>query len=50
MTHMLVAALEEAALLVAHSAEPEHARERAAQILDNFLSGFARRKRKSHHR
>lgn len=50
LTHMLVAALEEAALLVAHSAEPEHARERAAQILDHFLSGFARRDRKSQHR
>ena len=28
LTHMLVAALEEAALLVAHSADPERARER----------------------
>lgn len=47
LTHMLVAAIEEAALLVAHSPEPDRARERAAQILDRLLDGFARRRRKA---
>lgn len=41
LTHMLVAAVEEAALLVAHSADPVDARQRAAKILDRLLLSFA---------
>lgn len=41
LTHMLVAALEEASLLVAHAANPARARRRAATILDRLLSSFA---------
>lgn len=41
LTHMLVAALEEASLLVAHSANPHRARRRAAKILDRLLLSFA---------
>ena len=41
LTHMLVAALEEAALLVAHAAEPAKARKRAAKVLDRLLLSFA---------
>ncbi|OBG98084.1 TetR family transcriptional regulator [Mycobacterium sp. E3251] len=41
LTHMLVAALEEASLLVAHSANPDRARRRAAKILDRLLLSFA---------
>jgi AcrR family transcriptional regulator len=47
LTHMLVAAVEEAALLVAHSDEPDEARDRAGQILDRLLLRFARGKRKT---
>jgi AcrR family transcriptional regulator len=46
LTHMLVAALEEASLLVVHSAEPEEARERAAKVLDRLLLAFAPEPRK----
>lgn len=41
LTHMLVAALEEASLLVAHAAKPTKARERAAQVLDRLLLSFS---------
>ncbi|OBI97841.1 TetR family transcriptional regulator [Mycobacterium alsense] len=41
LTHMLVAALEEAALLVAHATNPTKARRRAAKILDRLLLSFA---------
>lgn len=41
LTHMIVAALEEAALLVAHADDPVTARERAAKILDRMLLSFA---------
>ncbi len=41
LTHMLVAALEEASLLVAHSANPARARRRAAKVLDRLLLSFA---------
>jgi AcrR family transcriptional regulator len=46
LTHMLVAALEEASLLVAHSANPTRARRRAAKILDRLLLSFAAEPRK----
>ena len=46
LTHMLVAALEEAALLVAHAANPARARRRAAKILDRLLLSFAVEPRK----
>lgn len=46
LTHMLVAAVEEASLLVAHAPDPVEARERAAQVLDRFLLSFATRRRK----
>lgn len=36
-THMLVAALEEAALLVAHSSDPDAARMSSAEVLDRLL-------------
>ncbi|MDT5224589.1 MAG: hypothetical protein QOG19_1996 [Mycobacterium sp.] len=41
LTHMLVAALEEAALLIAHSADPQRAREAAGRILDRMLLNLA---------
>ncbi|QLL08821.1 TetR/AcrR family transcriptional regulator [Mycobacterium vicinigordonae] len=41
LTHMLVAALEEASLLVAHADDPARARRRAATILDRLLLSFA---------
>jgi AcrR family transcriptional regulator len=41
LTHMIVAALEEASLLVAHAANPSRARRRAAKILDRLLLSFA---------
>lgn len=47
LTHMLVAALEEAALLVAHADDPAAARERAAGVLDRLLLSFAVRRRKA---
>ena len=46
LTHMLVAALEEASLLVAHAAHPARARRRAAKILDRLLMSFAVEPRK----
>jgi AcrR family transcriptional regulator len=46
LTHMLVAALEEASLLVAHAANPARARRRAAKILDRLLLSFAAEPRK----
>ncbi|BBX16093.1 TetR family transcriptional regulator [Mycolicibacterium duvalii] len=47
LTHMLVAALEEGALLVAHAPDPGEAQRRAARILDHLLLSFAPDKRKS---
>jgi lactam utilization protein B len=47
LTHMLVAALEEAALLVAHADEPAAARGRAAEILDRLLFSFTGQPRKA---
>jgi AcrR family transcriptional regulator len=41
LTHMVVAALEEGALLVAHAANPARARRRAAKVLDRLLLSFA---------
>jgi hypothetical protein len=41
LTHMVVAALEEGALLVAHAPNPSRARKRAAKILDRLLLSFA---------
>jgi AcrR family transcriptional regulator len=41
LTHMLVAALEEASRLVAHAANPARARRRAAKVLDRLLLSFA---------
>ncbi len=41
LTHMVVAALEEGALLVAHAAQPSRARKRAAKVLDRLLLSFA---------
>lgn len=50
LTHMLVAALEEAALLVAHATNPAMARRRAAKVLDRFLLSFAAQARKARRR
>ena len=41
LTHMVVAALEEGALLVAHAKSPARARQRAAKVLDRLLLSFA---------
>lgn len=41
LTHMVIAALEEASLLVAHAADPARARRRAAKVLDRLLLSFA---------
>jgi hypothetical protein len=41
LTHMVVAALEEGALLVAHAPNPARARQRAAKVLDRLLLSFA---------
>lgn len=46
LTHMLVAALEEASLLVVHAANPAAARRQAAKILDRLLLSFALEPRK----
>jgi AcrR family transcriptional regulator len=46
LTHMLVAALEEGALLVAHAKSAARARARASQILDRLLLSFATEPRK----
>ncbi|CAA0136735.1 Transposon Tn10 TetC protein [Mycolicibacterium vanbaalenii] len=47
LTHILVAAVEEAALLVAHAPDPVGARQRAAGILDRLLLSFAPATRKA---
>lgn len=47
LTHMLVAALEEASRLVVHASDPGAARQRAATVLDRFLLSFAVEPRKS---
>lgn len=47
LTHMIVAALEEASRLVAHAANPTRACRRAAKILDRLLLSFAVDERKS---
>lgn len=47
LTHMLVAALEEASLLVAHATNPTRVRRRAAEILDRLLLSFAVSPRKA---
>jgi hypothetical protein len=44
---MLVAAVEEASLLVAHAAKPGKARERAAKVLDRMLLSFSIQPRKA---
>lgn len=41
LTHMVVAAVEEGALLVAHASQPARARKRAAKVLDRLLLSFA---------
>jgi AcrR family transcriptional regulator len=46
LTHMVVAALEEGALLVAHAKRPAQARQRAAKVLDRLLLSFAVEPRK----
>ncbi|ULE34497.1 TetR/AcrR family transcriptional regulator [Mycobacterium sp. IDR2000157661] len=46
LTHLVVAAVEEAALLVAHAAQPAKARARAASVLDRLLLSFAVEPRK----
>ncbi len=46
LTHMLVAALEEASLLVAHAGRPAKARGGAAKVLDRLLLSFAVEPRK----
>ena len=46
LTHMVIAALEEASLLVAHAADPSKARRRAAKVLDRLLLSFAAEPRK----
>jgi hypothetical protein len=44
---MVVAALEEGALLVAHARQPSRARQRAAKVLDRLLLSFAAEPRKA---
>ncbi|MFI5507687.1 TetR/AcrR family transcriptional regulator [Mycobacterium sp. NPDC051804] len=46
LTHLLVAAVEEAALLVAHADKPAKAQARAARVLDRLLLSFAVEPRK----
>jgi AcrR family transcriptional regulator len=46
LTHMVIAAVEEASLLVAHAADPAKARRRAAKVLDRLLLSFATEPRK----
>jgi AcrR family transcriptional regulator len=46
LTHMVVAAVEEGALLVAHASHPSRARQRAAKVLDRLLLSFAVEPRK----
>lgn len=50
LTHMLVAAVEEGALLVAHSTDPDRAREAAARVLDRMLGHLAVAGRKTRRR
>ncbi|BBZ25638.1 TetR/AcrR family transcriptional regulator [Mycolicibacter hiberniae] len=45
LTHMLVSALEEAALLVAHAVQPDTARKRAAGAFNRLLLSFRSRDR-----
>jgi AcrR family transcriptional regulator len=47
LTHMLIAALEEASLLVAHAPNPTKARQRAARVLDRLLLSFSVQPRKA---
>ena len=47
LTHMVIAALQEAALLVAHATDPAKARERAARVLDRMLFSFSVETRKT---
>lgn len=47
LTHMIVAALEEASRLVAHAPNPARARRRAAKVLDRLLLSFAVDERKA---
>jgi AcrR family transcriptional regulator len=47
LTHMVVAAVEEGALLVAHARNPAKARQRAAKVLDRLLLSFAVQSRKA---
>lgn len=47
LTHMLVASVEEAALLVAHSNDFDAARDRAAAVLDRMLFSFVARSSKA---
>lgn len=47
LTHMVVAALEEGALMVAHAANPTRARRRAGKVLDRLLLSFAAEPRKA---
>lgn len=49
LTHMLVSAVEEAALLVAHARFPNEARDRAAKVLDRLLQTFMNKERKTLH-
>ncbi len=47
LTHMLVASLEEGAILVAHAKSPARARARAARVLDRMLLSVATEPRKA---
>jgi len=47
LTHMLVAAVEEGSLLVAHSPDPDHARAAAGRVLDRMLLNLASAGRKA---
>ncbi|ORB29223.1 TetR/AcrR family transcriptional regulator [Mycolicibacterium parafortuitum] len=47
LTHMLVASLEEGAILVAHAKSPVRARARAARVLDRMLLSVATEPRKA---
>ena len=42
LTHMLVAAVEEASLMIAHSDAPDRSRTAAAAVLDRLLDSLAR--------
>ncbi|EHI10504.1 TetR/AcrR family transcriptional regulator [Mycolicibacterium thermoresistibile] len=47
LTHMLVSAVEEASLLIAHSTDPERARSDAEAVLDTLLNALTRRRSRS---